>query len=350
MSSCSSCYAPLPNALRKHSTSSGDAEFAVEFCSDCTKQNETFKRLALNMTINNRQQPRSGSWTPPTKPVDAANIGDNSYAPPPPPPPPSNLTMTDTMSYPDAGYNSNPPMAVVTPPYPSHTPDVVALTTFGDPPLMSMPNSTPYAYNTMGSYDSGMSSSSIGSKWLLPPGVIAAIPLQHQQFQYTVQPTHVYEQLLQDLEQSNKRNYSEFMETSFPIYDNSPNNFQGYNDTIAQMNENKKQRVFYQPSNDPYMTTNQPANSTFKTFEDRLRELKAYKGIFGNCDVPQNLGTQDQNYSLAIWVKNMRKSHGIGKLHSKRIKVLDKIGFTWITEPSIQERNFHDHVSKIQQC
>ena len=109
------------------------------------------------------------------------------------------------------------------------------------------------------------------------------------------------------------------------------------------MNENnKKQRSFYQPLDDSHMMK-QSVSSTFKTFEDRLSELKAYKSSFGHCNVPQNLDPQDEHYSLAIWVKNMRKSHGINKLHSKRIKVLDRIGFNW-NEPEI-----HD-VTNIQQC
>jgi len=68
------------------------------------------------------------------------------------------------------------------------------------------------------------------------------------------------------------------------------------------------------------------------TWKEKLEDLKAYKHVHGNCDVPCNYGVNPQ---LATWVKCQRRQYKLfvdGKASSitlDRIQTLESMGFRW---------------------
>jgi hypothetical protein len=74
-----------------------------------------------------------------------------------------------------------------------------------------------------------------------------------------------------------------------------------------------------------------------KTFDDRFKDLVAFKGKFGHCNVPQTKSNMNTHYSLGNWCSNMRQSYkaikegGIVryKLSKADMKRLEKAGFEW---------------------
>jgi hypothetical protein len=73
-------------------------------------------------------------------------------------------------------------------------------------------------------------------------------------------------------------------------------------------------------------------NSHDAVWEERLKELKAFKAIFNDCNVPSNYAPNPQ---LAIWVKRQRRQY---KFFTKgdsttmtpyRIDRLNELGFAW---------------------
>ena len=64
----------------------------------------------------------------------------------------------------------------------------------------------------------------------------------------------------------------------------------------------------------------------YVSWEGRLEELKQYKQVKGDCNVPYQY---DANPQLATWVKNQRKAHKKGKLSPEQIRSLEGIGFVW---------------------
>ena len=61
-------------------------------------------------------------------------------------------------------------------------------------------------------------------------------------------------------------------------------------------------------------------------WNERLKELKQYQQVNGNCKVPQKYKGNPQ---LGTWVHNQRIKYKNGKLSKERIKLLNKIGFEW---------------------
>jgi Helicase associated domain len=65
------------------------------------------------------------------------------------------------------------------------------------------------------------------------------------------------------------------------------------------------------------------------TWEQHIRDLKAFKKKHGHCDVPLRYPL---NRSLANWVNGVRQSKKHGTLAEERIRLLDTLGFSWMTK------------------
>jgi hypothetical protein len=74
------------------------------------------------------------------------------------------------------------------------------------------------------------------------------------------------------------------------------------------------------------------------TFDERFKDLMAFKAKFGHCNVPQRKSNINKLYSLGNWCSNVRLSYraiqeGRGKLGCKiskaDMKRLEKAGFEW---------------------
>ena len=65
------------------------------------------------------------------------------------------------------------------------------------------------------------------------------------------------------------------------------------------------------------------------SWDERLKELKQYKQVNGNCNVPQHYKANPQ---LANWVTNHRQFYKKGNLSSDQIKLLERLGFSWNPE------------------
>eukprot|EP00554_Chaetoceros_debilis_P016796 CAMPEP_0194127598 /NCGR_PEP_ID=MMETSP0150-20130528/60611_1 /TAXON_ID=122233 /ORGANISM="Chaetoceros debilis, Strain MM31A-1" /LENGTH=258 /DNA_ID=CAMNT_0038821539 /DNA_START=656 /DNA_END=1432 /DNA_ORIENTATION=+ len=73
-----------------------------------------------------------------------------------------------------------------------------------------------------------------------------------------------------------------------------------------------------------------------KTFDERVQELKAYKEIHGNCNVPRSF---HENPSLGQWCSQMRSMYKANQkgeavkntyiINDYRIEQLETIGFKW---------------------
>jgi hypothetical protein len=74
-----------------------------------------------------------------------------------------------------------------------------------------------------------------------------------------------------------------------------------------------------------------------KTFDERFKDLMAFKAKFGHCNVPLTKSNKNTHYSLGIWCSNMRqafkpiKEGGIVrcKLSKTDMKRLENAGFEW---------------------
>jgi len=84
-----------------------------------------------------------------------------------------------------------------------------------------------------------------------------------------------------------------------------------------------------------------------KKFEQRCRDLEAFKSEFGRCQVPSNYSV---NPSLATWCSTMRfayKQIQQGQtpkrnLTPDRIEHLEEIGFKWNVKKTTFEQHCHD--------
>jgi hypothetical protein len=74
------------------------------------------------------------------------------------------------------------------------------------------------------------------------------------------------------------------------------------------------------------------------TFDDRLKDLMAFKAKFGHCNVPQTQSNSNKLYSLGNWCSDMRRSYktikegGMPrnyKLSKANMKRLENAGFEW---------------------
>ena len=102
----------------------------------------------------------------------------------------------------------------------------------------------------------------------------------------------------------------------------------------ANTNRRKAPRQATSPPSNPSVlcTTNR-----YRTFEEQVESLAAYKAKYSNCHVPQ---TYKDDTVLAKWVDNVRSRHTI--LSEKQRQILDAMGFAWdiveINESKRQQR------------
>ncbi len=71
------------------------------------------------------------------------------------------------------------------------------------------------------------------------------------------------------------------------------------------------------------------SSSDLPSWEQRLKELKAFKKEHGHCNVPIRY---QPNRALAYWVVSVRREKRNGTLAEERVRRLDALGFCW--EPS----------------
>ena len=75
----------------------------------------------------------------------------------------------------------------------------------------------------------------------------------------------------------------------------------------------------------------------YKKFDERFKDLMAFKAEFGHCNVPKTQSRNYKHYSLGSWCNEMRQSYkdikkgGMPrcKLSKPDIKRLEKAGFKW---------------------
>ena len=73
------------------------------------------------------------------------------------------------------------------------------------------------------------------------------------------------------------------------------------------------------------------------SWEDRLRELRAYKKKYGHCNVPAGW---PQYKSLARWVAYHRNAKKRGVVREERIRRLDRLGFEWTPHVTVWNKRF----------
>jgi hypothetical protein len=64
-----------------------------------------------------------------------------------------------------------------------------------------------------------------------------------------------------------------------------------------------------------------------RIWEQRVKELKAFKRRHGHCNVPCNYPL---NPALGHWVSSLRYKKKHGKLTEERVRLLDGLGFSWV--------------------
>jgi hypothetical protein len=88
----------------------------------------------------------------------------------------------------------------------------------------------------------------------------------------------------------------------------------------------------------------------YKTFDDRFKDLKAFKAEFGHCNVPGTNSSNNKHFSLGQWCGHVRMSYksikegGIPKnniLSKADMKRLENAGFEWNIYKTFDDR-FND--------
>ena len=81
------------------------------------------------------------------------------------------------------------------------------------------------------------------------------------------------------------------------------------------------------------------------TFEDRVKQLLAYKKKNGTLHVSQVAYTKDsENHRLSRWVNEMRRLYNENRLPIHRIQRLNRIGFIW----NMEDEQFSGNLSKLK--
>ena len=84
-----------------------------------------------------------------------------------------------------------------------------------------------------------------------------------------------------------------------------------------------------------------------KTFDERFKDLKAFKAEFGHCNVPTTQSSNNKYSSLGMWCSNMRTSYKSikkgeiplrSKLSRADMKRLENAGFEWNLCKKFDER------------
>jgi hypothetical protein len=72
-------------------------------------------------------------------------------------------------------------------------------------------------------------------------------------------------------------------------------------------------------------------------FDERLKDLMAFKAEFGHCNAPKTRKSSNTHYSLGMWCNNLRQSYKTikeggkpgRKLSKADIQRLENAGFEW---------------------
>jgi len=79
------------------------------------------------------------------------------------------------------------------------------------------------------------------------------------------------------------------------------------------------------------------------TWEQRLKELRAFKKKHGDCNVPWN---HTPIPGLGHWVSQMRYHKKRGTLTKDKIRLLTRFGFSWKVEHP--RRTWEEHFKELQ--
>ena len=71
------------------------------------------------------------------------------------------------------------------------------------------------------------------------------------------------------------------------------------------------------------------------SWEQRFKELKAFKKRYGHCNVPS---IYPPNPALGHWTRSVRKAKKHGTLTKERVRRFDDLGFCWVLEYSWDQR------------
>ncbi len=82
-----------------------------------------------------------------------------------------------------------------------------------------------------------------------------------------------------------------------------------------------------------------------KTFEERVKQVLAYKKLHGTLHVSQTCrGINQEEYSLSRWVNEMRRKYSEDRLPMSYISRLNKIGFIW----NMEDARFEKRVTALK--
>ncbi|PRY01205.1 helicase associated protein [Pontibacter ummariensis] len=76
-----------------------------------------------------------------------------------------------------------------------------------------------------------------------------------------------------------------------------------------------------------------------RNWEERYRQLRAYKQQYGHCFVPANCR---ENKTLGVWVVSQRWLESKGKLSADKLEKLNELGFVWSKDTQDQLKAVYD--------
>ena len=94
----------------------------------------------------------------------------------------------------------------------------------------------------------------------------------------------------------------------------------------------------------PLKATKRQINEQNK-WDTRSEQLRAYKEVHGDCNVPRKYA---QNPQLGEWVITQRRMHKDEKLSVDRTKQLEKIGFEWIRLENDFDKHWNERLEQLQ--
>ena len=115
---------------------------------------------------------------------------------------------------------------------------------------------------------------------------------------------------------------------------------------LTQLDNSKLSTNQLQALNNVLIIPNQPRGRFRKNkkFDERLRELKAFRDIHGHCQVPCR-PHRNEYKSLGEWTSNIRQ--GTLKTTPAQRAQLDAIGFHWEMLPARREREWHERYQRL---
>ena len=81
------------------------------------------------------------------------------------------------------------------------------------------------------------------------------------------------------------------------------------------------------------------------SWDQRFKELKAFKKTHGHCNVPSKY---PPNPTLGKWVVNIRYAKKHGKLAEERVRRLDAIGICWEHKSVVDAATWEQHIQDLE--